>query len=463
MDPDGSDSGWETLGHDIQLSILSVLKQRKDKVSLQAMMQTSRDLRLLASSLISSIEIRDASALAHYPTHAAAINLIQLRMRPSPEEAHMEPPGMVIWLRATSAACFSRLAAITSVHVELPGMLQAMDPVTMDSLLASIARACPSLRCLSMDCIDRTDEDLVHAMFAAIGQHLPGIIELQLELDISADVYNFAIAGIDWAACLPRNLQKFSSYINLHHELLQQLVLMPALTEVEVWSLSTGEEERREVQSEACAWRILRLESGYPSCQELGRFTSAMPLLHLNCYDSSWYLGADVEGPIVAKAASWLSQIRNRPEELTLALSPATAASAARLISSLAPLSGPLLSLELRYWPVTERTLDELAETLPNVHKLNLRGCSISDSAWFRMLSLASVTDLTIYQSSVGGGSISLAEISAFTSAITRPMALTFMIGAGSEDAQAGWEAFEEEQRRKSGLLHITVHITQEY
>ena len=100
MDQDGSDSDWHSLGHDLHHSVLSVLKRRKDKVSLQAVMQTSRDLRLLASSIISAIEVRDGSVLAHYPRHAAAINKIQLRMNPSPEKAHMEPPGMVIYLAA---------------------------------------------------------------------------------------------------------------------------------------------------------------------------------------------------------------------------------------------------------------------------------------------------------------------------------------------------------------------------
>ena len=53
--------------------------------------------------------------------------------------------------------------------------------------LASIGRACPNLRSLRMEGIHRAQEDLIRAMFAAIGQHLPGIIELQLELDL--DVY----------------------------------------------------------------------------------------------------------------------------------------------------------------------------------------------------------------------------------------------------------------------------------
>ena len=366
MDHDGS-VGWHSLGQDLHLSILSVLKHQEDKGSLQAVLQTSRDLRLLASSLISSIEIRDASALSNYPRHAAAIVSMRLRMRPSPGVAHMEPPFMVTWLSQITMAACNRFAAVTIVHVELPGVLLTVDPATMDSLLASIGRACPNLRSLRMDGIHRAQEDLIQAMFAAIGQHLPGIIELQLELDLDVycDDFDFAINGIDWAACLPRGLQKFRSEVGLHHELLQQLVLMPSLTEVTVWCLSVDLEVLFDVQSESCAWRTLSLigVSRFPFYWELARFTAAMPLLHLNCDEPfEWYVGhGEEEHAMVAEAAAWLSQIRNCPTELTLELSRAVAAtSTAGIFSSLAPLTS-LVTLQLDKWPVSEETLEELA------------------------------------------------------------------------------------------------------
>ena len=72
----------------------------------------------------------------------------------------------------------------------------------------------------------------------------------------------------------------------------------------------------------------------------------------------------------MAKAATWLSQIRNCPNWLSLYLGSAGTAYSAGLISLLAPLSGPLISLELGDWPISARTLDELAEALPNVSEL---------------------------------------------------------------------------------------------
>ena len=236
---------------------------------------------------------------------------------------------------------------------------------------------------------------------------------------------------------------------------------MPSLTEVEVWGLSTGKEELLEVQSEACAWRILK--TYFPSCLELGRFTSAMPLLHLygvnNVEVPSWFLGADVEGPAMAKAATWLSQLRSCPEKLSLNLRSSRTASSTGLISSLAPLAGRLVSLGLCNWPVSVRTLDELAFALPSVSKLSLWNCSISDSAWTRMLSLISVTDLSI-GGPIDGITIPLAQIIAFASAVSRPFTLAFGGSCVSKEDQAGWEAFEKSERRQNNALqYITVHI----
>ena len=230
LDDDGAGcSCWNSLGHDLQLAILSILKRRDDKVSLQAVLQTSSDLRRLGSSLISSIEIRDAYALNHFPRHATAITSMELWMCPSPGKEHMAPPCMVSWLQFTSAAC-DRLAAVTNMLLELPQSSWEdeedykpwpMDPATMDDLLTSIGGACPNLRRMYIGGIDRSDEGLVRAMSTSIGQHFPGIVELQLELASESDIWDFDIPGIDWGACLPRALQKFSSPVRLHHGLLQ--------------------------------------------------------------------------------------------------------------------------------------------------------------------------------------------------------------------------------------------------
>ena len=471
MDSDGS---WHSLGQDLQLSIMSVLKQRKDKSSLQAMMQTSRDLRLLASSLISSIEIRGAFALARYPKHAAAITSMRLCMRPSPRQVHMEPSAMISWLQSTpaiSSRMGGGLAAVTGVRVDLPvpdeddeEKFEPMRPAIMDNLITTIGRACPSLRSLHIDGIYRTEVDkgLVRAMFSAIGQHLPGIVELQLEVCTGTDLYDFNIAGIDWAACLPRGMEKFNSNVHLHHNLLQQLVQMPALVEVVVGSLGDDDVDgTTEVQSGGCAWRILRiggLGAGFSSCKAFGRFSAAMPLLQLYCTNTVyWELDSisQAEGPTVAKAAAWLSQISNCPHELSIGWGVyiPDSISTVGVISALAPMSN-LTSLQLLDWPVTERTLDELALALPNVSKLAFKFCSINSSAWLRMLSLASVTHLSLIRTPV-----TLKQVVAFTSVVLRPVTLL----CANSTNQAGWDDCQGalmEQRRLTGLPPIEVIVS---
>ena len=84
---------------------------------------------------------------------------------------------MVTWLQS---AC-NRLAAVTSVRVELPWITTAACLLATLTLNPKpIGRGYPNLRCLHIDGIDRAHEDLIRTMFNAIGQHLPppGIIEL---------------------------------------------------------------------------------------------------------------------------------------------------------------------------------------------------------------------------------------------------------------------------------------------
>ena len=468
---DGDKSGdWHSLGDNLQLYIYSFLRKCKDKDSLQAVMETSRNQLLLASSLITAIEIGDASALARYPRHAADLTSIWLRMSSSHGEVpvYMEPPLMVTWLQATSAAC-NRLSAVTIVRLGLlypDAEYEAMDPAIMEVLLASIGRACPNLRCLRIDKIDRNNEVVVRAMFAAIGRHLPGIVELQLYFYGGGYLYqDFQIGGIDWEACLPRGLQKFTSHARLHHELLQQLVMMPSLTEVRVHGLSFGPEEMLEVQSEACAWRILRIDGDFPAYEELGRFTAAMPFLHLHCESNgpaTWCLAME-QAAIVAKAAAWLSQICNPPKELRILFEAYAGDGApnAGLISSLAPLSS-LVSIILYRWPIAERTLDELAAALPNVHKLSMMDVTITDSAWLGLQSLRSISVLTIGRLT-GGKTIPLAKIIEFVNGFHRPMAITFGLDTVAPADQASWKVFEEEQRQNGQLQGISVHIAQKY
>lgn len=338
-----------------------------------------------------------------------------------------------------------------------------MDPDTMVSLLASIGQACPNLSCLCITDIDHFGVDSLLAMLTAIGQHFPRIVELQLDMDEAArllDKWDFNMAGVDWAACLPRGLQKFRTSVNLHSDLLQQLVQLPSLAEVVVGRMGEG---AAEVQSGG--WRTLRTEC-FPSYKSLGRFSTAMPLLHLYSDAAAhWDLDAtsQTEGPAVAKAAAWLSQISNCPRELFLSCGRGLpdAATGAGIITALGPLSD-LVSLQLDHWSVSERTLDELAGVLPNISK----SCSICIGLWLRRSRLLSpsLTDQLLLSRDTISSSILLARLIARPRAISGPMTPpTFEDGSALSQAErAGWGAFKqalEEHRWNRGQPRITVHI----
>ena len=148
---------------------------------------------------------------------------------------------------------------------------------------------------------------------------------------------------------------------------------MPASTEVDVFSSNTSEEELLEVQSDDCEWRILR--SGFPSCQELGRCTSAMPLPRLYCDDPSWLLGSAEEGPaVVAKAAAWLSQIGNCSKELSLEVRPTATASTIGFVSSLAPFVRPTCQLAASRFSSHQEDLGRACSGAPQRMRAHLIG-----------------------------------------------------------------------------------------
>ena len=462
---------WQSLGPDMHRAILTVLQQRKDKDSMQAIMQTSRGLRLIASSLISRIDVYDARALACFPKFAALTSMrLGLMLRTG--GAELEPYALVAWLQATSAVS-NRLETVTDVLV----ILMDMDAVTLGSLIESLARACPNLRSLHIGDIDRQNENLVVIMLMSIGLHFPRLTELRLELDASGlqdRDYNFNIAGINWAGCLPRGLQKFRSSVHLHHELLQQLAQMPSLTDVTVWSLYSlepgqEEEERREVQSHTCAWKKLDiLGDRFPTHAELCSFTAWPQQLRLffdRNLEIGWTLDAKIpysrQCLVVETAADRLSHCLNPSDyfgwdDFSLGWGQAIpdTASAVGFVSALAPMRGLAIPrLTLDHWPVTDRTLDELVMALPFADELTLVDCSISSGAWLRMLSLTPVTHLCLVRTPVP-----LAQVVAFASAVSRPMVLRCL---GSTD-QPGWDDFQGalmEQRRLTCLPLIEVIV----
>ena len=467
-------ASWSCLGSDLQLSILSSLKQQGDKDAIQAVLQTSRALRILASSLICKLEVCDIAALSRFPQHAT-ITTIQLVMRPSESRAHVELPDVPAWLATTSAAG-RRLRAITTLSMTMPHARQ-QPGASLSALILAIGQAFPNLRDLSVDGLDRAADEPATAFFQALGKHLPNITTLCVLVN-DANFCTLDVPGIDWAACLPAGICKIILDVDLHPALLQQLAQMPSLTEVTAWALSMdmAGDGPSAVQSEACAWRMLKLVL-FPSFEDVCRFSS-WPRFSLQKDEHdhpnfSWILGPHSPEQTMALATAaarlatctdidlaWLACAftigwTDFPSEET--------ASAIGVISALAPLADKLLALRLEGWTISAAILDELALALPHTHSLDFTDCIITSSAWVRLLTLTSVTRLS-FSKEFGNQPARLRpklhEATAFAASVPRAMALSLGQGVLEAADVGAWDTFLEslEMRRMVlGLPMLTI------
>ena len=426
-----------SLGEDLQSEILKVLHRNGDKGSIQAVLQASRDLRLRASSFIRKLVVRHDDAMSRFPRHAT-ITSLELKLRLS---------SVVEWLN--TAALTGRLLHVTraSLVVELPFIsARDADDAALDELLAdgddleallavivpAVARACPTLSSLVVSTSRMSDEILTNSFFVALRDNLPNLSELEVEETHFNGPMELRVLGIDWAACLPGLTKLHLKHVNLHHALLQNLVSMPLLVDVAVWSLSSHDDDLRvPVQSDTCAWRKLQLGEMFPHFRDVCRFTtwpSSVKLIktwftpiqgHPTFY---WDIMPDVDQTdTVATAAQKLSTC-DLSSSGTFKVSwlnlPEGPASPIRIISALAPLAASIPALCLENCPITASLLDDLARSLPHTHTLFLKCCAISDDAWVRLLTLSSVTALSFKSR------VPLAEAVALAASVPRAMTL---------------------------------------
>ena len=486
-------SGWDDLGTDLQLSILSVLRQQADRESLQAVLQTSHMMQLLASSLIHAAVICDAEVLiSRFPRHATLTSM-QLVMQPA-EDKPMAPcigfAAVISWLESSYACgCTSRLRCVTDVKLKLPydqGEVGQQDEALVVAAIEALSRACPGMRNLCVHNLDRDNEALMIAFFKALVEHLPGLAELEVGLG-SEYLFDLQIAGIDWAASLPPVLRKLTlPLFDVDRSLLQHLVRMPKLVEVEADRLDVQlpEEDgdswiQSPLDSDSCAWQVLKLAS-LPSFKTVSRFTTwPRVLLEMTCSDfecfSNWKLGppCPAQTAAVSKAAERLSTcsytasalgdlfIIRWEEKLQ------DSASAAGIISALAPLAIMIPKLRFLNWPISAALLDEVAQALPHTSSIGFEGgCSLTSDAWVRLLTLTSVTHISFFMM---GETIPLADFVSFMTAVPRSMSVGFfrchvpimdfapVMSSGDLEA---WERFEPSlaQRRMAlGLPALTI------
>ena len=458
-----------SLGEDLQLEVLKVLQEDADKESMQAVLQTSRDMRLRASSLIHKLVVYHVYGLDWFPIHAA-ITSLELRLRLS---------HVVEWLSTPAVA--GRLLLVTRAKLQL---VEHNDTEADDiqALLASVvdalAHACPNLRSLVASSL--YIPIVSSSFFEALRDHLPNLTQLEIcDDDYTAHYHEgraFDNAGIEWAACLPAGLTKLHlNSVKLHHALLQHLVSMPSLVDVRAWSLSVGNDDlQTPVQSDACAWRKLQLSENFPDFRDVCRFTTWPSNVELIGSHFHWNFDppSAAQTDAVATAAHRLSTC-NLSSSCTFNLSWKDApdvATIADIISALAPLAGGIPALCLEYCPITAALLDELALSLPHTHTLIFEdGCAIYSDAWVRLLTLTFVT--TIYFNS----KINLGKALALATSVPRGMSLSFGCYGGFYPAEApprvqrllrrepeAWDrfkAFLAKRRTAAGLPPVLIHV----
>ena len=458
--------GWHNLGDDLQLKILSVFKQEGgDKDSLNALLQTSRALRILVSSLIHKIKIRSIDALAKFPRHAT-INAMELNLIP---QLGLELPAMLTWLVIASSAG-TRLNSVIDISVRLCHHSNApqMDAASVAPFISAIGQACPNLQGLAVGHLDVHHREPIVALFSAIGLHLPNLTSLKISIPSGSNL--LSDWNIDWAASLPRSLQILHLPSNyLHHELLQHLLQMPQLEEVEARSIIGASADRQQaLQSDACTWRRLKLFI-FPSFWDVCRFTT-WPDLSLIIYPghpARWTLNphSPDQTRAVAKAATRLalcsgSMLRDKPFAIVWESVPTDPSLSAGILSALAPMADNIATLFLDNWTITAALLDELAQSLPHTSSLYLVRCTFTSEAWLRLLTLTSVRALyflalTKPEDRLPEHQVQLVDVVAYTLSVPHAMKLFFHEGCMTASDMLAWKAFVPSLVTRRTLLGV--------
>ena len=414
------------LSGDIHSIIVSFLWRQNDQASVNAFMQTSRELRLRTSALISKIKLTDMLAQGHFPRHAT---LRTLDLALPVEKATM-------WLQAIWTVVPERLRLVSKilVHTDCTSNDYEWDamPEHLKALPEVISYACSNTASLELvSLFDGSALDTT-AFLRALGQHgLPHLLELRVGRLPGREIVEI----YDWsptqmAACFPPGLRKLAlPCVVIHNELLQYLVNMPSLIELEAFSLCPGARGPFPVvQSEACTWQVLRLQE-LPHWGLINSFT-AWPGIRLEVLppaagDKPWKYpafewgldapslqAASAVGEAAAKLAACiddpLRMLSHQRHDLVFAfdsiMEPEASDAAVALISALAPLDGILRGIRLARWRVTAEVLQALTVFLPNTFRLGLKDCIMNNGAWQRLtvqprlesLSFLGVTQITL-------------------------------------------------------------------
>ena len=408
---------WGLLSGDIHSIIVEFLWRQNDQASVNAVMQTSRELRLLTSALISKIKVTDMLALRHFPCHATLRTL----------DLALPVGNAAMWLQATWAVVPERLRPVSKIQVNRDWNCgeEAWDEATISHLKALpgiISSTCPNTTSLELISLFGGNGYETYTFLQTLGQYdLPHLVEVR-----ASCVPNETLEVCDWGAiqiatCFPPGLRKLAlpgvAIHTIHYELLQYLVNLPSLIELEAFSLcplraigTMGPFPT--VQSEACAWQVLRLQQ-LPDWALINSFTT-WPGYRLEVLPPAvenklwtypafeWGLGvpnlqlASAVGEAAAKLAACIDNqlhlLSHQRRDCLFAFdsvagsAPSDASVAVALVNALSPLDATLRGIRLVKWRVTSEVLQALTVSLPNTVRLSLEDCVMYSGAWQRLM-----------------------------------------------------------------------------
>ena len=438
------------LSGDIHSIIVSFLWRQNDQASVNAFMQTSRELRLRTSALISKIKLTDMLAQGHFPRHAT---LRTLDLALPVEKATM-------WLQAMWAVVPERLRPVSKVlvHTDCSSNDYEWDamPDHLEVLPGVISYTCPNTASLELVSLfsarRRGYAGDTTAFLRALGKHsLPHLVELRTgPVSEIVDIGEWSPTQI--AACFPPSLRKLAlPCVDIHHELLQYLVNMPSLIELEAFSLCPNGAEGPfpAVQSEACTWQVLRLQE-LPHWGLINSFT-AWPGFRLEVLppptdEEPWSYrafewGMDAPslrlasaiGAAAVKLAACIDDplhlLSHQRHDLVFAfdsiMEPEASDAAVALISALAPLDGILRGVRLVKWRVTAEVLQALTASLPNTGRLGLKDCIMNSGAWQRLSVQPRLESLSF----LGDTQIALSNVLLLAKGVSQRMEISVGLG----------------------------------
>ena len=313
----------ESLTTDHHRQILLILWRDGDHASLQSLMETSRDLRLLVSSMITRVSINSPIDQPPYPKHAASIQVLDLthmgrRCDPdvvieSLKRRSSESWDPLTWMQSGAASMEERHSQIRLGAARMEALrvrVAANDVIAMGEWLALRQSPAPfsnvfqTAKTVLIDISKVKDAIRYRELVGVLFKVFPACSGLQI-YGVDFRSWSFSTIIIPITLASPSHLEIHSTYLQMPHVLrvasadfyalhggpagpwsnlckltipgvildnnaVQKLVKWPSLTELQFGSLELI--HPCVIPSEGCAWKVLQMDR-LPSVDDVLAFT----------------------------------------------------------------------------------------------------------------------------------------------------------------------------------------------